>query len=51
MLDSDPSDMSQMNFGLLHEETIKTPSPAVIVPHGIPSIPLVTEDILHFIKC
>ena len=22
MLDSDPSDMSQMNFGLLHEETI-----------------------------
>ena len=46
MLDSDPSDMSQMNFGLLHEETIKTPS-----PHGIPSIPPVTEDILHFIKC
>ena len=50
MLDSDPSDMSPMNFGLLHEETIKTPSP-VTVPHGIPSIPLVTEDILHFIKC
>ena len=50
MLDSDQSDMSPMNFGLLHEETIKTPPP-VIVPHGIPSIPLVTEDILHFIKC
>ena len=47
MLDSDPLDM---NFGLLHEKTIKTPSP-VIVPHGIPSIPLVTEDILHFLKC
>ena len=50
MLDSDPSDMSQMNFGLLHEETIKATSP-VIVPYGIPSIPLVTEDILQFIKC
>ena len=50
MLDSDPSDMSPMNFGLLHEETIQTPSP-VTVPHGIPSFPLVTEDILHFIKC
>ena len=37
MLDSDPSDMSPMNFGLHHEETIKTPSP-VTVPHGIPSI-------------
>ena len=37
LLDSDPSDMSPMNFGLLHEETIKTPSP-VTVPHGIPSI-------------
>ena len=50
MLDSDPSDMSTMEFGLLHEKTIKTPSP-VIVPHGNPSIPLVTEDIQHFIKC
>ena len=50
MLDSDPSDTSPMNFGLLPEETIKTPS-SVTVPHGIPSIPLVTEDILHFIKC
>ena len=51
MQDSDPSERSEMNFGLLHEETIKTPSPTVLVPHGIPSIPLVTEDILHFIKC
>ena len=41
MLYSDPSDMSPMNFGLLYEETIKTPSP-VTEPHGIPSIPLVT---------
>ena len=49
MLDSDPSDMSPMNFGLLHEERIEAPSP-VTVPHGIPSISLVTEDILHFIK-
>ena len=49
MLDSSPSDMSPMNFCLPHEETIKTPS-AVIVPHGIPSIPLETEVILHFIK-
>ena len=47
MLDSDPSDMSPMNFCLLHEETIKTPSP-VTVPYGIPSIHFVTEDILHF---
>ena len=47
MLDSDLSDMSPMNFGLLHEETIKTTSP-VTVPHGIP---LVAVDILHFIKC
>ena len=50
MLDSDLSDMSPMDFGLLPEQTIQTPSP-VTVPHDIPSIPLVTEDILHFIKC
>ena len=50
MLDLDPSDMSPMDFGLLPEQTIQTPSP-VTVPHGIPGVSLVTEDILHFIKC
>ena len=50
MLDSDPSDMSPIDFGLLPEETIQTPLP-VTVPYDIPAIPLVTEDILRFIKC
>ena len=50
MIDSNPSDMSQMDFGLLPEQTIQTPSPVTVL-HGIPGIPLVTEDILHFIKC
>ena len=47
MLDSDPSDITPMDFCLLPEVTIQTPSP-VTVPHGIP---LVTEDILYFIEC
>ena len=50
MLHSDPSDITPMNFGLLPEETIQTSSP-VTVPHGIPGIHLVTEDILYLIKC
>ena len=47
MLDSDPSDMSQMNFGLLHEETIKAPSP-VTVPHGISSIPSIHQMLVPY---
>ena len=44
MLDSDRSDM---NFGLLQEETIKTPSP-VTVPHGIPSIPSIHQMLVPY---